>query len=262
MNKCLTLHNSNSAGCRLLVKSCQWITDTSPSPLKQREWGTEPSVNERFQQILRRKTRERVMNAVAGKRKAQIKMLAATSLVVQWLRLCLPMQGVWVQYLVRKLRSHMPRGQKSKNIKQKQYYNKFNKKFLNSPYQKNLKKKKKTLRNKMFAEQAKAKRFQFAFQNFGDAQDLTQTAKKGRGSTELQAICIRTLGSLVFLSHQIHGTPDGSSGKEHTCQCKRYKRCSFDPWVGKIPWRRQWQSTSVFLPGESHGQRSLAGYSL
>ena len=124
-----TLYNSNSAGCRVLVKSCQWITDTSPFPLKQREWGTEPSVNERFQQILRRKACERVMNAVAGKRKAQIKMLAATSLVVQWLRLRLPMQGVWVQYLVRKLRSHVPHGQKSKNIKQKQYYNKFNKKF-------------------------------------------------------------------------------------------------------------------------------------
>ena len=35
----------------------------------------------------------------------------------------------------------------------------------------------------------------------------------------------------------------------------------FDPWVGKIPWRRKWQPTPVFLPGESHGQRSLAGYS-
>ena len=35
----------------------------------------------------------------------------------------------------------------------------------------------------------------------------------------------------------------------------------FDPWVGKIPWRRAWQPTLVFLPGESHGQRSLAGYS-
>ena len=35
----------------------------------------------------------------------------------------------------------------------------------------------------------------------------------------------------------------------------------FDPWVGKIPWRRAWQPTPVFLPGESHGQRSLAGYS-
>ena len=35
-----------------------------------------------------------------------------------------------------------------------------------------------------------------------------------------------------------------------------------DPWVGKIPWRRKWQPTPVFLPGESHGQRSLAGYSM
>ena len=35
----------------------------------------------------------------------------------------------------------------------------------------------------------------------------------------------------------------------------------FDPWVGKMPWRRKWQSTPVFLPGELHGQRSLVGYS-
>ena len=34
----------------------------------------------------------------------------------------------------------------------------------------------------------------------------------------------------------------------------------FDPWVGKIPWRRKWQPTPVFLPGESYGQRSMAGY--
>ena len=38
--------------------------------------------------------------------------------------------------------------------------------------------------------------------------------------------------------------------------------CEFNPWVGKIPWRRAWQPAVVFLPGESHGQRSLAGYSL
>ena len=38
-------------------------------------------------------------------------------------------------------------------------------------------------------------------------------------------------------------------------------RPGFDPWVGKIPWRRAWQPTPVFLPGESHGQRSLVGYS-
>ena len=56
------------------------------------------------------------------------------------------------------------------------------------------------------------------------------------------------------------GFPDGTSGKEHTCQCRRHKRCRFDPCVGKIPWRRAWQLTPVFLPGESHGQRSLVGY--
>ena len=41
----------------------------------------------------------------------------------------------------------------------------------------------------------------------------------------------------------------------------RWKRGGFDLWVGKIPWRRRWQPTSVLLPGESHGQRSLAGCS-
>ena len=35
----------------------------------------------------------------------------------------------------------------------------------------------------------------------------------------------------------------------------------FDPWIGKISWRKVWQPPQVFLPGESHGQRSLAGYS-
>ena len=38
-------------------------------------------------------------------------------------------------------------------------------------------------------------------------------------------------------------------------------RDTFDPWVGKIPWSRAWQPTPAFLPGESDGQRSLAGYS-
>ena len=38
-------------------------------------------------------------------------------------------------------------------------------------------------------------------------------------------------------------------------------RDSFDPWVRKIPWRREWQPTTVSLPGKSHGPRSLAGYS-
>ena len=40
----------------------------------------------------------------------------------------------------------------------------------------------------------------------------------------------------------------------------RCRRCSFDSWVRKIPWRRKWQPTPVFLPGKFHGQRSLVGY--
>ena len=52
-----------------------------------------------------------------------------------------------------------------------------------------------------------------------------------------------------------------TSGKEPACQCRRCKRCRFDSCVGKIPWRRAWQPTPVFLAGKSHGQRSLAGYS-
>ena len=47
------------------------------------------------------------------------------------------------------------------------------------------------------------------------------------------------------------------SGKESTCQCRRRR---FNPWVGKMPWRGKWQSTLVFLPGKSNGQRSLGGY--
>ena len=53
----------------------------------------------------------------------------------------------------------------------------------------------------------------------------------------------------------------GTSGKEPACQDRRHKRGGFDPWVGKIPWRRAWQPTPVFLPGASHGQRRLVGYS-
>ena len=52
------------------------------------------------------------------------------------------------------------------------------------------------------------------------------------------------------------------SGKEPACQCRRYKRHRFNLRVGKIPWRRAWQPTPVSLPGEFHGQRSLASCSL
>ena len=50
------------------------------------------------------------------------------------------------------------------------------------------------------------------------------------------------------------------SGKGSACQCRRCKKHGFNPWVGKIPWRRAWQPTPVFLPGNFHGKRSLEGY--
>ena len=52
--------------------------------------------------------------------------------------------------------------------------------------------------------------------------------------------------------------PGGSDSKEFACQCGRPR---FEPWVGNIPWRREWLPTPVFLPGAFHGQRSLVGYS-
>ena len=58
------------------------------------------------------------------------------------------------------------------------------------------------------------------------------------------------------------GFPWWLSGKESARQCRRHKRCRFDPWVRNIPWRRKWQPSPLFLPGKSHGQRSLVVYSL
>ena len=56
------------------------------------------------------------------------------------------------------------------------------------------------------------------------------------------------------------GFPGGASGKEPTCQYRRHKRCGFDPWVRKMSLEEGMITHSIFLPGESRGQRSLAGY--
>ena len=56
----------------------------------------------------------------------------------------------------------------------------------------------------------------------------------------------------------VEGFPSWLSGKESACQCRK---CVFYPRVGKIPWRKKWQPTPVFLPGKSHDQRSLVGCS-
>ena len=72
-------------------------------------------------------------------------------------------------------------------------------------------------------------------------------------STRNRRICKKSRDCFGYCTDG--GFPGSSAGKESAC-----RRLRFDPWVGKIPWRRAWQPTPVFLPGESHGQRSLMGY--
>ena len=57
------------------------------------------------------------------------------------------------------------------------------------------------------------------------------------------------------------GLPRWLSVGKSICQCRRHGICRLDTWVRNIPWRREWQPAPVFFPEESHGQRSLAGYS-
>ena len=57
-------------------------------------------------------------------------------------------------------------------------------------------------------------------------------------------------------AHGILGLPRWHHCKEPICQCRRHKGCRFDPWIGKIPWRRKLQPTPVFLPGKFHGQKA------
>ena len=68
----------------------------------------------------------------------------------------------------------------------------------------------------------------------------------------------RSFSSENLIMHKVQeGLPWCLSGTESVCNVGD----RFDPWVGKIPQRREWQHTPVFLSGEIHGQRSLAGYS-
>ena len=66
---------------------------------------------------------------------------------------------------------------------------------------------------------------------------------------------------LLLFINMLSGLTRWRSGKESACQCRRLKRCQFDPWVGKFSWSGKWQPSPVSLPGEFHGQRSLGCYS-
>ena len=86
------------------------------------------------------------------------------------------------------------------------------------------------------------------------------TPRAYSNSCALSRWCHPTISSCVLpFSSCLQSFP--ASGKEPACQFRRHKRRRFDPWVGKIPWRRKWQPTPVFMPGKSHGLRSLVGYS-
>ena len=74
-------------------------------------------------------------------------------------------------------------------------------------------------------------------------------------------MCTQDRPAAVILFYFFHSSivalPGDSDGKEFSCSTEDL---GLVPWVGKIPWRRERQPTPVFLPGESHGQRSLTGY--
>ena len=81
---------------------------------------------------------------------------------------------------------------------------------------------------------------------------MTTSAETSTSASETLDLDSRWGGGF-FLPAQVstqfrqgRGFPGGAAGEEPTCQCGRRKRPRFDPWVGKIPWRRKWQPTPVF----------------
>ena len=94
--------------------------------------------------------------------------------------------------------------------------------------------------------------------------DLLWLFGEGNGNP-LQYSCLENSMDRGAWQAAVHGIPksqkwlSNSQGKEPACQCRRHKRHGFNPWIGKIPWRRAWQPTPVFLPGEANEQRSLVG---
>ena len=85
--------------------------------------------------------------------------------------------------------------------------------------------------------------------------------RSGQHSTQLIYNIVSGSGvqrsdSVLYKYIYIHtaGLPGGTNGKKPTCQGRPHKRLRFNPWVGKIPWRREWQPTPVFSPGKFHGR--------
>ena len=64
-----------------------------------------------------------------------------------------------------------------------------------------------------------------------------------------------------FMAYQTKVSPIHMDYLGIYLQCRRCGRYGFDPWIGKIPWRRKWQFAPIFLPGKFHEQRNLVVYS-
>ena len=85
---------------------------------------------------------------------------------------------------------------------------------------------------------------------------LISMSTKRNSQLKHRELCFAQWGFLGL--HVWEGLPRWFNSKESTCQCRR---SGFNPWVGKFTRRRKLQPSPVFLPGKSHGQRSLVGYS-
>ena len=78
----------------------------------------------------------------------------------------------------------------------------------------------------------------------------------------LSVIGFEACYNIQFFGNRVHlGLPRWRNDKESTCQYRRHKRHGFDTWVRKIPWGQEMATHSSILPGKSHGQWSLEGYS-
>ena len=95
-----------------------------------------------------------------------------------------------------------------------------------------------------------------------DWEAIPQNTRRIKYSLQKKEQTVRPEEESFMLTSQLHGQDSIiiSAFQMRRLRLRRRRRCGFNPWVGKIPWRK-WQPTPVLLPGESHGQRSLPDYS-